>query len=384
MATIRVISSLIQAVTLLALTRVLGAQEFGQFAAVSASGAMVAVLGGLGLSSLALRISAFENPRGVAASIALLRWPIVFSSATCTGLVAYVLLGHTALLAITAAVLYAASESIGEAVESLLYGSSRAARAQVAMVARRLIMLLGVTCGFLMNETLVGVVVAASTICVIAGVFLKGTLASPVPFRLIARASVPLWSATVLAKLQTLDVVVASMALSPAQAGIYSAAARVSSPLNTFAVAALSVLTPRLADRHAVDAREGLFRQSRRSMCILAMLLGALSPVVGFTAEFVLGPDYIGAAWVATVLTISTAVAAITQVYVSHFFAAGDGFTVAKIRAILMPSALAVGFIAGAVVGPLGLAVSMLGAQLLLWLMLASAHRRTQGGTRER
>ncbi|MDP3949103.1 lipopolysaccharide biosynthesis protein [Microbacterium sp.] len=376
-ASTRLLASVAQALVLLVLTRTLEAIEFGQFAAISAACGLVAIVAGLGLNTLSLRVSAFDEPKRIAATIALLRLPVVGLSVGITTLGSLAILGEESLPLIAASVLYAASESLGEAVESLLYGSSHAVRAQGTMLGRRLLVLAGVSVGFVVGDPVLWLSVVAAIVIVSVGLPLRGTLGRPAAVLEVLQVSIPLWGATVLAKLQTLDVVVASFALPGASAGVYSAAARVTSPLNILAVSVLSILTPRLASREEAASRSGLFRRSRRAMFFVMILLSLVSPLVGWATEIVLGDSYSGAFVVATTLTLATAVAAMSQVYVSHFYASGNGPIVARCRIVIVPMALIGGFFGALFFGPVALAISMLLSQLALWFSLSKIFRST-------
>ncbi|UNK70115.1 oligosaccharide flippase family protein [Microbacterium sp. H1-D42] len=372
----RVVASIIQAVTLLILTRGLEVELFGQFAATSAASGMASVVLGFGLNTLALRIAAFEDSRQIAATIAMLRVPAVLASALVTTVVALLLMGSDSTPIVLAAVLYAAAESLGEGVESLLYGSSRTSRAQVALISRRVVVLAGVMIGIGAGDLMAGLCVGAGLVCVAVGLMLQGTLARPAGFKRVFREARSYWAPTMLAKLQTLDVSVAAIAMPGVAAGVYSAAARVTSPLNTFTIAALSVLTPRLSSRFEGETRDLLFRQSRRSMYLVALILTLISPLVGLATEFVVGESYSGVAFPAAILTVMTGVAALTQLYVAHFFAIGDGNTVAKIRLVVMPAMLLLGFLLGTIWGPVGMALAVLLGQVGLWVWLALAYKK--------
>lgn len=373
----RVLASGLQALTLLALTQTLGPSHFGQFATVSAVCGVAVVVLGLGLSSVALRVSALEDARNVATTVALLRVPVTVAGAGVAFAGAALFFDSAPVAVLLVAALYAAVEAMGMGVESVLYGLSAAKRAQLTLLARRTVQLGGIALGLLLGDGLLWFAGSVVLVALLLGTPLLGLLSTPAPLRRVLPIAFPLWPPTVLAKVQLLDVLVASITLSSSDAGIYAAATRLTSPLNTFAVATLSVLTPRLASRGAASTRERLFMRSRRAMFVVVGALAVLSPVVGWLTDLVLGEAYQGIFWTATVLTCMTAVAAMTQIYVSWFYAKGDGSTVAKARVVVVPASLVLGGVLASFWGPIGLGVAMLLSQLCLCVSLAAVSRRS-------
>lgn len=371
----RLVASLMQAITLLLLTRILGPEKFGLFAALVAAVGVLVVLFGVGLNSLSLRLSALPDEQALRTTIALIRAPVALLAALTASAVALLLTGQGGLAIIVVAGFYAASESLGEGVEALLYGATRERRAQLTMLVRRAALLAGLVVGVIVGNGLAGFSIAIVCVMSLLWLALRGLLGKPAPLSRVFKLAMPLWMPTLLAKMQTLDVVVAASALSPSSAGIYSAAARITSPLNTFAMAALSVLTPRLASGSGMSAKEALFTKSRAGMRLAALALVVCSPGVGWITEIVLGEAYEGVWIIAAILTCMTAFAAVTQIYVSYFYAEGDGMTVAKIRLVVVPLSLSIGWLMANSYGAVALAAVIAASQLALWCALALAYR---------
>lgn len=369
-AGVRIVSSAIQAVTLVLLIRLLGASSFGSFAAVSTSVSVLVVFIGFGSSSLALRVSALEDQFDVATTIALIRIPVALASGLIASAVALFLLGIDSLHLILVAALYGAAESLGEGIESILYGCNRVWRAQISMLARRIVVVFGVGIASLSGSPLTWLGFILLLVAVFAGIPLWGILSRPAGMGRVFRLAAPLWLPTLLAKAQTLDVVIASLVMPSVSSGVYAAGARVTSPLNTVAAATLSVLTPRLSSRFDASGSANLFIRSRKIMFVVCVCLVLVSPVVGAATSFVVGPSYSGVFLVALLLTCMTAVAAMTQIYVSLFYSRGNGHFVLRARLLSVVPALGIGAVVGMMLGPIALALAMVCSQLFLWFLL--------------
>lgn len=361
----RVIASLFQGLMLYILTQALGPAQFGIFVAIHATMALSGVVLGLGTSSLALRIKAFSDSRSVAFGILALRIPSLALAASVGYFIAVFILTNDNSFLLFVSMGLAIVDSLSEAVESVLFGMQRSRRSQFAMVWRRAVVLLGVLGGFLQGNVLMGLGVASLIVLASTPVWLTGLLAKPAnPFR-IMRLSMSYWGATLLSKLQTLDVIVASAVAAPAAAGAYASASRLTSPLNLVTTSALSILTPSLAGLGSSSEQFKSFIRGRKLLALIGGSLLLLSPIVGICVVALLGESYKEAFWPTVILTCATAISALTQSHVSYYFASGRAATVTRIRILVVPLSLVLMIPLGIFGGAIGIASCVLFSQLV-------------------
>lgn len=360
----RVLASVCQGFMLYLLTQSLGPAVFGTFATVLAAAAIAGITFGLGTSTLALRVKAVDNPYNVASGILALRIPTALLAAASTYYFVTIAMGiHDGLLLVVALTL-ATADSTSEVVESVLFGLQRVRRAQLAMVTRRVVALLGVFLGLMQGNVLVGLGVSALLILLGSPIWLARLTGKPAGPLRIMRLSVGFWGATLLGKAQTLDVVIASAVCTPVVAGIYAGASRLTSPLNMVTSASLSILTPSLANQRNSQERYASFMRGRRLLIIVGGCLFVMSPIVAAGVLVVLGEEYRGVFWPTVLLTIATAVSAVTQGHTSYYFAAGKAAFVTKIRIAVVPISLLLAIPLGFNWGAVGVAGAMMLSQL--------------------
>jgi O-antigen/teichoic acid export membrane protein len=370
----RVLATLAQGFMLLILTQSLGPTGFGQFASMLVICGLTSALFGFGSGTLALRLQAHENPGETAGAIALLRYPTTLLAGGLTFLIGYFLLNVASPELLSASIALGVMESSGLVVESILFGLGRHRRAQASLLTRRLFVLAFVVAGAFIGDVIAWITISSAFLLLTSPMWLAGLLSRPGNFLVVVRESLPYWGAVLLSKLQTADILVASLVLSPMNAGLYAAASRITSPLNILASSMMSVFAPALSGVDG-DRRLGLFKESMKFLGVVGGALIVLSPVIGWVIEKLLGTQYSGTLWPVAILCIGTGIAAMTQGLVSFMYAAGDPKPVFVVRLIAVPVALISAVPLGYAFGAAGVA-SAIGISQILQTVWLSVHVR--------
>lgn len=376
-ASTRLAASVLQGATLFGLAHLLGAARFGLFVTLVAIGALSGVILGLGTSSLALRLKSLDDPRSTAGGIALLRYPTSLCAASVTLAAAFTILGAETRLLVLVAVAFSFADTTGEVVESVLFGLQKHVRAQYSMLTRRVAIATSVGVGWATEDVLIAVGIASVAVVLAAPCWLFREVERPKSLKSVVAAAYPFWGATLLSKVQSADVILASIVASPAQSGVYAAASRLTSPLNTLTTSTISILTPSLAAVSDQAVRLASFRRMRQYLLALTLALLVASPVIGWLTEFALGSEFEGVALPAGVLAASTGVAALTQGYVAFFFAIGNPRAVIRARLISTSIAGMVAVPLALQIGTSGVALAILLLQLLQVVTLTREFRST-------
>lgn len=379
----RVLSSLLQGVMLLVLTAALGPVHFGQFASVLVMCGILSSAFGFGSGTLALRLGSGPDVKGSAGSIAALRYPSALVAGAVTFLLGTFVLGYSHLPLMWAATLMGLAEAAGLVVEALLFGQRKTRRAQASMVVRRTATLAAVVIGYFAGHVYTYIIVASAILLVLSAIWLIGCAGRPQKLRSVVKASLPFWGADMLSKLQSTDVVLATVVLSPTGAGIFAAASRITSPLNILASSMMSVFTPEMVAASPADRRR-IFSTSRRFMTLACIGIIAMGPIFGWALEWLLGEAYRGVFWPVVILCIGTGLAALSQSYISYLYAIDKAGLVFRTRAWAIPVSLVSGVLLAMAFGPVGMAAVLLVSQGLLTLRFKAYLGARSGGQDER
>ncbi|MCT2089340.1 hypothetical protein M3D92_08555 [Micrococcus terreus] len=365
----RVLSSLLQGVMLLVLTAALGPVHFGQFASVLVMCGILSSAFGFGSGTLALRLGNGPDVKGSAGSIAALRYPSALVAGAVTFLLGTFVLGFSHLPLMWAATLMGLAEAAGLVVEAILFGQRKTRRAQASMVVRRAATLAAAVIGYFAYQVYTSIIVASAALLVLSAFWLIGCVGRPQELRSVVKASLPFWGADMLSKLQSTDVVLATVVLSPTGAGIFAAASRITSPLNILASSMMSVFTPEMVAASPADRRR-IFSTSRRYMTFACIGIITMGPVFGWALEWLLGEDYRGVFWPVVILCIGTGLAALSQSYISYLYAIDKAGLVFRTRAWTIPVSLVSGVLLAMAFGPVGMAAVLVVSQGLLTLRI--------------
>lgn len=364
----RIAATAAQGLTFLSLTQTLGPQAFGAFVAITVGFGLISSIVELGTGTLALRVQATKNPKALAASISVFRYIIL---AVTAGAVMYFSTSFLELESrlLLSGILFGAVEASYRPIENILFGFSRPGRAQASIVTRRFTVLAAVLSGFVWDITLLALNSTLIALLILSPLWLLGMLSRPLGLVSTVRLSLPYWGSTMLSKLQTLDVLIASLVVSPIGAGVYAAASRITSPLNILASSVLSILTPELSKQSSM-ARIETYRKSAKFLVIVCCSLIIFSPAVGWLLEWILGSEYQGVALPAAILCVSTGFAAINQGQVAYLYASGEAKRLFIVRLVTVPTAMLSAIPLGLAFGSVGVAVAVFLSQVLQVIVL--------------
>jgi O-antigen/teichoic acid export membrane protein len=387
LASVRILSSVIQGLMLLVLTAALGPVEFGQFATILVVCGILSSAFGFGAGTLALRLGGRAEARSTAGAIALLRYPSALMAGAITFVFGMVVLSISSLSLLLAATLMGLAEAAGLVVESILFGQLKPRRAQLSMMTRRTLLLTVVLLGVAVDQVYALVIVGALVLLLISALWLTGRVERPRNLGGVVKESLPFWGADILSKLQTFDVVLANMLLMPAPAGIYAAASRITSPLNILASSMMSIFTPAIASAEP-ERQFAMFKTSFRYMSVGGIVIAGLGPLVGHVLEVVLQDEYSGVYWPVVVLCIGTGIAALAQSLVSYLYAVDDAALVFRTRVWSLPISLALGLPLALWFGPVGMAAVLAISQSMQtirfgWRVLAKEKRNKRSAQSE-
>lgn len=369
----RILSSILQFMTLVVLTNRSAIDEFGMYATALGWGAILAGILALGLPTLALR----TPPEEQAATVPAMGFVTTLGAAIA--LVTIIALGHVVLMPLSwwlaAAATFVASEMVHTLHQGVLLASLKPTRAEQIMVARRAIPLLLAAPALQWNYLLFPLLTAGN-ILVLAMAFLT----SDFPLRpdgtigaLVARSRA-YWVANIGAMMQQLDVTIINLVLGATMAGAYSAAFRLASPIHIVTASLVGVMLPSLA---RAGNRVDRLRQGRRFLLLsvaYAGLLAVLAPSLSWLGPIILGQQYKAHAWLFPVLFINSALSVVNQVLSARLFAEHAAAAVSAATTLATTIGLVAilllswcGSFAGAVMGVVSIQIVLLGLLFTAW-----------------
>lgn len=351
---VRLVTAVLQAVMLIWMARELGPVVFGSFAVALTTGSLLGVVLGLGATSQVLRLGESETDTAVMATLVRLR--IVSAvMAGAGGLLVGRALGLGPDLSLVIA-LWVWAELVSELLQAVHFGHRRVGRANAVLVYRRVIPIgaLATSVVWWPDTRWWALALGSAAAGVVALIVAPSLRRKRAPVGETISGARHYWASTVLVGLQTADVaLVGLVSANPVHVGLYSAANRVTSPLNILTSSVLSLLTPELA-RATPSNRPAVFRRVSRVLWGVSATLLVVSPVVAHVAVFVLGEAYAGAEPILVGVTASVAVGALVQGNVSYLYAIGKAKDLTLARLWSVPIGLGL-VVAAAFTGQLGL-----------------------------
>jgi O-antigen/teichoic acid export membrane protein len=290
----RIVSAVLQAVTILLLARSLGPSDLGSYFTVVSVFAGFSALVGFGMNTRALRLAAEDHAAAKRSTMTWMRLVTALIGGALSAWLGSLFLLDTPVLVLIAAASYAASELVNELSQSIMLGSGRVGAAVGLMIVRRAAPFAAVIWGLAQDDAtlLFGLTVACGITTVYGLVVQRGLLSRPSsPLRLIA-SSRHYWWQSIWAAAQQVDVLVVQLFLGSSAAGLYAAASRLLSPLNLVTSSLLSVLVPemsRFTDRRKILA---VYARAKRLIGGYAVALAVASPLAGFVGPLILGSEY--------------------------------------------------------------------------------------------
>lgn len=311
-------AAVLQAVVLIVVARGLGAQNFGSFGATAAIGAIVTTVCSFGAQQRVLRSGAADRDKVdaiytllVLATLLALTVSVVLSSVLRNEFTGVQLLGG----------LSASVDSLALFGQNVSFGALKPGRALLGMYLVRVISLAGAL--MLIVPGPVGI--PALGVAYVCACITSGIVARLRPRRLSSfafyREGYNFWATSVWGMLQQLDVVMVSVGIGVKQAGAYSAAYRLASPLHLVTGALNSIYTPRLSSTEdsAVRWRDGV-RLTRIGAAYAAALI-VLSPSLLWLGPAVLGSSYKTYTVLFPVLVVNGALNVVAQLLTSRLYA---------------------------------------------------------------
>lgn len=326
----RSLSALLQAITLVILTRILSPSEFAPFALIPGVGAASACLLGGGLGTLALRVGS-ERSWGVQ----LLRLALAIS--ILIGLIAAAagaLLSTAGWLSIVAPSVVVAADQIVGVAQGVLAGQIRHREAARLLIVQRALPLGGLLVGGLIGGyQIVGYAVGGLfVISVVAAPLLRRIDAGP-QFRTIFGRAMGFWAVSAVSTLAYLDVLIIGISMSEYAVGIYGAALRLAAPLAILTSSLMFVIVPEASALRRAEVSR-FFLRWRRYGRWSALTLGLLAPVMCWLGILALGHDYGGSRWILLALIVGSAISLMSQITIAELLTIDCEGLVAKATAL--------------------------------------------------
>lgn len=379
-AGVRVVTALMQAVTLLILARSLGPTQFGQYAVLVSVLSFLAILLSFGTHSVALRVLATPNPKETAKGILTIRTVVFLPvlAISCGSLALSGLVDTWTVAAGGAAVVH---ETTAQVRESLLFGHKKPAQAQTLLLTRRALVLLLTSASLWFG---LGALPFYTAGCILAAIglygFSRAEAFSVAAVRPCVRASRKYWLPSMLATAASLDVTVASGGLTGPGLGTFAAVSRISAPLQMVPGALLSIYTPHLAAVSSDAERRAVVGRACRMLGVVFGVFLLASPLIGMVAARVLGPDYEGAQTLLSIFVAVVAVSAFSQALIAYFYATDNPAPVQSARLVGLPLGLSAVFVFALVGGAAGAALGTVILHGSVLLFLAVSYIRSGRG----
>lgn len=366
---VRIVSAVMQSVTLIVIARNVEIEVFGLYSAALSIGAIVLGLLSLGLPTRVLTLTRDKNHL-VSATMFVTCLMAVFASVVVCSLGVVIFHGLSWWLVTAAA--YIGSEMIGNLTQNILFGSSRLRAAEITIVVRRAIPLISIAISALwgvrhiFEAAFYGFILTAFVSIALVGNFRWTGL----HFKAVVGGSVQYWLTSLWSMLQQLDVVIVTGIVGPGAAGAYSAAFRLASPVHIITSSMVSILLPRLSQSDSRKSRFSIGRRFQTFGLVYSALLVLASPLVVVIGPMLYGHQFSQYGWVFSLLLINSAASVFNQLMVARFYAEGRASNVAKMSAASTLVGLFLVIIGCHFLGIYGAAIGTLSIQIILGVSL--------------
>lgn len=365
----RIVNALCQALVLVILARLTDISDFGRYSTMVAIGAIAIGVLGFGIPTRVLRLdsnSAALVPTMVAAG----------AMGSLTSFVILAVLGAimwpASVLVVFAGAAYAGSELFTNVLQNLLFGEQRVRRAELVLILRRAIPLLGVGVSSVLAPAHIYAALGASFLAVVlvAQVVAGARLSLPLKIRAAVKGSRHYWMTNIWSMLQQLDVVAVSAFISSSAAGAFSAAFRLASPVHIVTTSIVARMVPHMTQAPSLD-RSKLGQRYLVGGGIYSLVVAALSPIFALVAPVVLGAQFAPYGALFMLLCLNSAFSVFNQLLSAWFFGTGEPRLVARSTAAATCLGLST-VVGGAVTGSVIIAaVGTLSIQLWLVIFLS-------------
>lgn len=366
-------AALMQAVSYLLLARMLGAAQFGQFAALFAVGSLVSVLSGFGFTPLALRLGSGADAARVRSTMVCIRLAVTAMIVALLAAVATTV--GTAAQVVGLAVAFVAVDAMTDLCQACLAGARRIAAASAMLVAQRLAMLAAIS-ALTLAHLPPGVLAAAAVTIVAANVGIV-VRARPAPARAgrLILSSRGYWAANTAASISQLEIPMIVTLGGGVLGGLYAAGARAASPINLVAQAILQIATPDLTRADGPE-RWKLFLSLRRATAWLVLTGAVVALPAGMLVAWVLGDAYAGAWATVAGFVVGGAIMGANQAHQALLLAVGRAGESARCVAIGAVAGVAAAAVLAGTVGMPWIAVVPVIAQGTMHLLFRRAAAR--------
>lgn len=324
----KVVAAILQAFTIALVARALGLTSFGEFSIGYSAILMLMVILEFGFGNRALRVMGENEPNRLATTIIIIRSAtdtlVIVVAAVVLSLIGF-LPGIIALML----VVYTTGELFATLSQSMLVGFFRE-KASIASLLLRRVLTLGAMFWVLLDadghrELLVYAVLGGSGAVGYAISFaqLAPHAAKPLsPFALILENR-RFWISSVSNNLQRADTLVIGALGSTALAGLYSAAVRLTSPLNLLTGSILQSVMPSMSVAKNQDARRLIFGKVLKAMTCYAALLMLGSALAPLVIRIMYGEEYVSAAPIAVAVFLVAGMNAVIQALLAWYYSSG-------------------------------------------------------------
>nr|WP_279432479.1 oligosaccharide flippase family protein [Labedella endophytica] len=364
----RVIAALLQAAMLALVARSVLPEQFGLLSALLGVATFAQTASDLGIATFVLRERAREpDSPAVAAGLRVNQWTSLALAITSVFLIAGgALLIDPLFWFMLPLAVWAAAERNADTRVGLAVADGRAAISVINLVVRRasaLVVFAALTLLGLHGVLAYSIAVALAGLgsAVWANYYVRRHISAlPSSMRLAIRSARPFWFNSAAMQARNFDATIVGLAGGAVAAGLYSAASRLTVPLQILPTSMATVVVP--ASIRAV--RDGLsLRPLARSLVATTGLMVAFSAalilVVPLLLPAILGDAYQGSVPVIQIVVAFLPFSAVSSLLTALLQGLGDGVLVAAIAVSVTLVCLALVLIGTTVAGPAGAAVGL-------------------------
>lgn len=328
-ASVRVVSSLLQAALLIVIARSVSMPEFGGYAATVAIGTIAAGLFGVGMPTRSLRLAA-EGLQYL--TLSYCAFGLAASSLTflTTMWISTSYIGPVQSWTIAGAI-FAASEVELGIIQGILFGELRNRRAEILLVARRAIPLLFAIATMTMSpdHLFYGAAAGSCVAVVLAFVMLGPRTWSGWHVSRVLLSTTGYWLANIGSMLQQLDVTIIARAMGAFAAGAFAGAFRLANPVHVVTSALVSIYVPKLSHESDSQRRHEAGQSMMRMGLMYGLAIGLFAPLTVHIGPALLGAQYGSHAYLFPILMLNSATNVVNQLQSARLYAEGCSVQVA-------------------------------------------------------
>lgn len=387
----RIAAAALQAVLLIVAARAVSPAEFGVLASVLGIATVVQTALDMGVSTFVTRERAAEPESGAIATA--LRFNTLTSLAMAV-LAILALAGAGALNPVfyflVPLAIWMSAERTADVRLSIAFADGDVRVNSINLVSRRvagILIFLGLLV-FSVEPLLayaIAVAIAAIGSSVFANIYVRRrvTARPDISFRQLLRLSWPYWMHSVATQLRNLDSAITAVVAGPVQAGYFSVASRLTSPLRILPTSLASVLLPNASRAGHSDMRK-LARLASLSVGLCVAIYGLVFALTPLVLPWLLGQDYAASVPSVMIVVAGLPFAAAVSLFSSLLQGAGHKHFVASVSVAASTVCLALVALMGWAWGALGAASALSSTFVLQALAIyvgyrVLVHKKTAG-----